>query len=228
MRHVRYLDAILATAHIIATRRAGEDKLAAESYLNAVTEKFVVTSAMMADAGEEVNLLVKFFDQPNFDAAAAGHQVNKFVATLDILFLQKKVLTLSTHTRFAIASLEGSTRYIKVGDAVRTLGGRPVSDIVLNRALELMASWVALTIRRAQAEFPEAHLMSALEVFHLPPPSRDRTLEALSQFAGVFKLDKDELQAQYDSCLPHVLALAQKARGSRLRLPLSDCQRHLL
>lgn len=57
-----FLDAVLATAHEISVRRAGRaPAVHAAACLDFVTEERVLALAMMADAGDEVSSVVRFF-----------------------------------------------------------------------------------------------------------------------------------------------------------------------
>jgi hypothetical protein len=77
--------------------RTGKATSGAKRFLAFITEERYLTLAMLADAFDEAMLLVRLFEQGDYDAAGILSTIQTYVDNLDVLFLQKKSQVLWVH-----------------------------------------------------------------------------------------------------------------------------------
>ena len=105
-RFVLTFDALIATAVEISVRRKNDPRKRAMDFLEGVTEEDYLTIAMLADAGDESATIVRFFDQEDYDVAAAPEVISMYLHRIDHLFTKRHCLSLvGTYTEYAIQEL---------------------------------------------------------------------------------------------------------------------------
>ncbi len=220
-RAVLFIDAILVSAYDFTIRRASnkDQRDAAMTFLSMVDVERLITLAMLADAGDETSILLRFFDTKDYDVSRLPLEINTFLTRVSSLFLKRDVLTLPTFTSFMIAFLRHA-RYLPQGNVgFRSLGGLgAVTSELLDRCFSRMAAWVRLVIARLDAEWPEHGAIMAFGVFNLHAPlAPDVKTTSLARLAKIFGVSQRELEHQFDAAATHASTLA-----SRMPLEPSD------
>ena len=201
-RCVLWLDALLATAHDIVACRDGAVRKAAQEFLDLMTEERVLSLALLADAGDEVSAVVRFYDRAGFDVASSPAEIQGFLGRIDALFVQSAVLRPESmsYTHHALKLLQ-RPRLLQSGRGqARSLGGpSAVTDQVIAVCMARMAAWVRLAKVSVDAEFPSWELFSAFGVFNLraspSPVMKTQWLHRLATFSNV---DAHRLSLQFN------------------------------
>lgn len=224
-RFVLYFPAIIMTAVEIQARRAGTDKaLRATEFLTTICEERLLTLSMLADAGDEVAQVVRFFDAKDHDISQAPAVLGSFIRRIAELFVNGGCLKpvnvdgkdCHTYTSYAIDAMQEAVLITtQEGRATKTrsLGGPgAVTDEMIELCMSRMASWVRLAIATVRAEFPDWEVMSAFGAFDLSLPSSASCITtSLSRLARVFSIDNDALQSQFMTVRKMAIAIkAQK------------------
>ena len=206
VRFILYFDAIVAVAYELMTRRTGDKANRARAFLQKIDEERLLTLAMLADAGDEVAVLVRFFDTKDHDIAKVSSVLKNFMNRIDALFLQKRCLQsvdgCHTYTSFALELLrEGKMLSIQEGRAMKVRSLKAVPPEVVDRCLSHMAAWVKLCVATVMGEFPDFEVMSAFSVFDL---SLNETLggdgfmtTGLRRLAKTFDIDHKLLRREF-------------------------------
>lgn len=200
-RFVLFLDAVLATAHEISVRRAGRaPAVHAAACLDFVTEERVLALAMMADAGDEVSSVVRFFDTDGYDLAAAPATIQDFLGRIDCLFVQRACLEPESRSYTSHAlKLLSRQRLLQGTAGLRALGGPgTLPPATIGRCLSRMAAWVRLAGSSVRAEFPAWELVMAFGAFDLRTLPSDTFLrESLRRMSKVYGPNEDHLRQEF-------------------------------
>ena len=125
-RFVLWVDAVLATAHEVQQRRRLSSPQVAKKagvFLEGVSEERLVLAAMLADGGDEVSGVVRFFDSPNYDAARVTAVLEDFAGKVDSLFLQRRVLSpVSCSYTHHMLGVLAEQRLVRKGQRLMPLG----------------------------------------------------------------------------------------------------------
>jgi hypothetical protein len=141
-----YFDAIVAVAYELMTRRTGDTANRARAFLQKIDEERLLTLAMLADAGDEVAVLVRFFDTKDHDIAKVSSVLKNFMNRIDALFLQRRCLEsvdgCHTYTSFTLEMLrEGKMLSIHEGREMKVRSLKAVPPELVDRCLSHMAAW---------------------------------------------------------------------------------------
>ena len=98
-RGVILLEPLIVTAHWVAIQRQGQEVgNDAADFLQFVSGaagiERLLLMAMMADAGDMCEVLLRYFDTEDSDAAIMTRQIDGLVSKIDWAFVKRKVLTL--------------------------------------------------------------------------------------------------------------------------------------
>lgn len=199
-RFVLLVDAILATAHEVVSRRQGlAEATHAYEFLEFFSEEHYVTLAMLADAGDEAAGLVRFFDSEAYDVAAAPSEIRVFLERADFLFLQRGAEK-SGYTSYALQLMRGSTRLLNLaGNRFKRIGGMAsIDSAMLDRCFARMAGWVHLVGLSIKAEFPDWELLAAFGALNLSPlPAQAVIDQSLRRLSSVFGLSYINLNMEF-------------------------------
>lgn len=198
-RFVLLVDAILATAGEIAIQRAqrSEGRDAMQFLENFNAEQYL-TLAMLADAGDECNRVVRVFDSSFIDLAVVPRELRLFLERVHVLFIQRAASKCG-YTQYALNALK-DVRMIPVKNGqLRTFGGADsVTPELLDRLYSRMASWIRLLDSTMRAEFPSWEILSAFNVFDLGTKPSDAVIsESLSCLAKAFGVNPGRLGGQF-------------------------------
>jgi len=200
-RFVLLVDAILATAHEVISRRQGKAEAKhAYEFLELFNEEQYITLAMLADAGDEAAGLVRFFDSEAYDVAAAPAEIRVFLERADFLFLQRGAEK-SGYTSYALKLMRGSTRLLNLsGNRFKRIGGvSSIDSAMLDRCFARMAGWVQLVALSIKAEFPDWELLAAFGALNLSPlPSQIVIDQSLRRLSTVFGLSYVNLSMEFE------------------------------
>ncbi len=138
-----YFDAMVNTASTMHSERKLTDKMGrcAHAYLQFVDEESTLQIAMMADAGDEHNMLLRIHDAEEFDLAGSSRQAVTFLQRIHILF-QEGACWSCGYIAHALRLLS-RPRVFFIDGVPKSVGGpRGVHPIVKKRCLERMRRWV--------------------------------------------------------------------------------------
>lgn len=142
------IEAMIALAHEVAEIRTDKPKQQAQEFLDGLLPERLLALGLLADTGDEVAALVRFFDTSGYDLSAVPSILSAFVARADVLFVQGKIFsTPSSFVSRMMQLLEKSRVLVKTSTGLRVLGGaRPE----LLRCRKEMAAWAALALKQLQ------------------------------------------------------------------------------
>ena len=208
-RFVVYLPAMVATAHeVLARRTTSEVGNRAKEFLQNLDEDRIVTLAMLADAGDEAGMVVRFFDTQGYDLAAVPAMLNRFIEAITALFIRRGCVkpvdcgqtSCHTFTSFALDMLRGEPLHLVTRSETRSIGGPTWQwHSTVDRCLARMMAWVRLAIKTVQAEFPHFEVLSAFAAFDLDQSGTSVfARDALHRLSAVFGVSHDALIAQFN------------------------------
>ena len=225
-RLVRHIGAVIATALYICTNRKGKSEgVAAEEWLANLTEEAYIQAAMMADAADEVIMLVRICDTELADTADLPAEVATFLERVRFLFGTDGGCTQATgYTKYALEVLKHVRRF-HVGKQHKSFGmPSGPSQALVKRALGRMAGWLSTVEAVVAAEFPAFDVLQSFEIFGLndkvlkPTDAgwqrrsrRDPEDTHFKRLGQTFGVDPGKLAAQYHCFRP--LALERMRSG---------------
>ena len=211
-RFILYLPALVATATEVQARRAASDiGRRATEFLKNINEEALLTLAMLADAGDESSMVVRFFDTKDHDIADTPQMLGSFIDRISHLFLGRACLSETivdgivchSYTSYTIDLLRTSPILLVCQEGkqttTRTIGGPAcIDDDMIDRCVARMAAWVRLATDTVHAEFPHWETLSAFGAFSLKlPPCSPFVRQSLDRLAQVFALDSQDTRIQY-------------------------------
>ena len=158
---------------IVDDRGAGSTQGAkAAWFLENISAEMLLLLSMMADAGDEVCILLRQCDE-GMDTAELLNHVGDFSHKLGYLFARDRpgVLESAGFTNFTIKHTLSKPVVWKVGGAngvIRSISltNQELNDLK-NRCLQRMQAWQLLAMATLQAEFPDFELCNAFCIFGL-------------------------------------------------------------
>ena len=214
-RFILYFPALCATAYELQTRR-GDSSVGQRGtkFLEIIDEERFLTLAMLADAGDEAAMTVRFFDSKDHDIADAPHVLSAFLQRVNALFLDRRGCLspvefsdgqCHTYTSYALDMLRSEARVLTLQQGrqavTRSVGGpSSVSDELLERCLGRMAAWVRLAAATVRAEFPDWEVLNAFAAFSLKlkgGANNKFITDSLNRLSAVFDVDPQCLRSQF-------------------------------
>ena len=171
------LDAVISSCDLIARDSAirGQFRRVAETFLTMLSPETILLLGMLADASDEVLVLVRFFDKEAFEVDRMAEAVETFKRQLSALF-RGRVCLRTGFTQLCLKHLQ-TTKLVRLGNgALRTVCG-PAVDVnaVVQKCLQRMVAWARLVEEVVSTEFPAWELLGAFSVFRLADaPTRER------------------------------------------------------
>ena len=93
-------------------------------FLRALNSELLLTIGLLADAGDEAMVLIRFFDQSTVDSAQAGGEISSFLARIYALFTESEtVWTTLGHTDVIMKWLQMQHVISLSTSEVLTVGG---------------------------------------------------------------------------------------------------------
>lgn len=84
-RMVVFLEAMLSTAHVIATTKTDIPKQRAEAFLRTITSEDVLLLALLSDAAQEASHVLRFYDGNQIDVIGIQRVMAEYLSRLDYL-----------------------------------------------------------------------------------------------------------------------------------------------
>ena len=198
-RHVLMFKSVIATATQIATSRVGkqESKLAS-AYLSFLDVERAVTLALLADAGDECNMLIRVMDTERMDVSAVSMNLRAFLSRIHALFVDEHCWKLG-YTQYMVQQLQEPVLLLAM-DGQKTLGcaaGVPVD--IKRRCVQRMANWVHLARETIRAEIPEFEIIYAMRAFNLGELSQSLGAPAQGSQHELGSQTMSQLRASCDS-----------------------------
>ncbi|CAK0807965.1 unnamed protein product, partial [Prorocentrum cordatum] len=198
-RHVLMFKSVIATATQIATSRVGkqESKLAS-AYLSFLDVERAVTLALLADAGDECNMLIRVMDTERMDVSAVSMNLRAFLSRIHALFVDEHCWKLG-YTQYMVQQLQEPVLLLAM-DGQKTLGcaaGVPVD--VKRRCVQRMANWVHLARETIRAEIREFEIIYAMRAFNLGELSQSLGAPAQGSQHDLGNQTMSQLRASCDS-----------------------------
>lgn len=112
-----------------------------------------------ADVMDESLLLIRQVDSEECDSAEIGNYVQSFADRIQMLILQRAILTTTGYTKLVMdLLLEGKLKFFACG-AARQLG--PCQDESIDQCFKNMEVWVRMALEVLRTEFPHYGIFSA-------------------------------------------------------------------
>lgn len=223
-RVVMTIEAVIKTAEELSVKR-GEWADDADTFLQFITEhdgERFLQLAMLADAGDEVLLVTRLFDDEEVDSATTVEDLSLFRKKIWVLFGDPAVVTgagpdqrrdrkagcfgIGGFTTFAMEYLAHGRVVKRRGEICGVLGGPGgLSEERQHNCIGRMQCWLQLCEAVIQAEFPEFEVLQAMAVFNLPSSSKlardhtdhEQTTRWLERLARAFQVDAQQLQQEF-------------------------------
>ena len=193
------LDAVMLAAQQISHSRKGDDSgRSASSFLQWISDESALQMAMLADASDQVLLLVRQHDVDVPDPAQCSSFVQGFILEGTRMWLEGHCWGVGC-TRVMLRFLSKPRTYLVAGGAsfngATTIGGA-CADAVRERCLARMRCWFRLAMEVCHAEWPFFDVLQAFTVFNLDhqsstlwhgqceTTSREKSWERLAQLFG--------------------------------------------
>ncbi|CAK9054669.1 Modification methylase NlaIV (M.NlaIV) (Cytosine-specific methyltransferase NlaIV) [Durusdinium trenchii] len=197
------LQAMLNTCQRIEAVR-GSGSSWATSILKSFTGRKALAIAMASDAAATVMDFCRFMDTESADIAQINYRAQSFLLAGHALFTEKKVFSLPTYTKTMLDQIQGQPLTVmSSGDAPRQV---QVTEQDKAAVLKVFQEWMQAAESTLAAEFPDWHILSCFDVFHLeerrasaPPDHLD---DCLAKLANCFKVRLPDLKKQYAALLP--------------------------
>ena len=205
-RMVVAFDAVLQTIAAVSHARKSEDiGKSAAAFLHWLTDEAALQMAMMADASDQVLMLVRSNDTDHPDPAEMSTFISSFLVEGARLWLEDGCWGFGC-TAAMLRNLRTPRVYLIAGGekGACTIGGR-VDDACKQRCLTRMKCWFRLALDVCQAEWPYYDVLNACQVFSLGgPASGDERLQtqSLERLANTFGFQPVELESQFSRHQP--------------------------
>ena len=96
----------------------------------------------MADAGDEVMLLIRFFDTEEADSTMVHKRVQQFLDRIAYLFIEENVWTVHGHTSFTLEYLKVQRAWTVNGRARSIRGPGAITQEFKSECIAYLKRWV--------------------------------------------------------------------------------------
>lgn len=214
---VLYIEALLTVAMEVSVERRGRDDAKhIDDWLGWIDNERLLTLALMADAGDEASVFLRFWDNVQYDTSKIGTECAAFVHKIDCLFVRGQCEGVG-YTKHMLEFLS-TPRLLKFGKTTKSIG-RPggLDRALILRVLCRLRCWVTLAVRVVQAEFPSWEILQSFGVFDLHRGDGVRrwdvdqagadlkavgTKQHIDRLAQVFGVDPRALEIQLEDVRP--------------------------
>ena len=135
-------------------------------FLVVIEDKMFILLALMADAGCEASVLIRQVEGESADSSQLIATCSTFLTHITWMFLDRGVLTISSHTAFVIEWLKVPHTF-QVSGVARTIGGKEYTSEDLDDCFNHMEAYCVLAREVVRAEFPEWDFISSLSCFNV-------------------------------------------------------------
>ena len=150
---------MLATVQRIIQARKDQTGSALQTWLQNLAAQELLQLGMVADVMDESLLLIRQVDNEECDSAEVGNYVQSFADRIQMLIVQKAILTTTGYTKLVMDLLaEGKLKFFACGVACR-LG--PCQDESIDQCFKNMEVWVRMALEVLRTEFPHYGIFSA-------------------------------------------------------------------
>ncbi|CAJ1336854.1 unnamed protein product, partial [Effrenium voratum] len=207
---------------------------ASQAILDALDAEMMLQAGLLADATDEAQILIRFFDTGDPDSGKISASVATFLQRLHYLFDEQNVWTSAGYTLATLRFLEAPTHIVVRGE-VRCIGGpNAVPAQLRSRCLSRMLAWRALAEQVVRAEHPSFELVQCFSAFDMEcfeqqaasmTASNLQCSEALRRVASSLQLDLEELISEYLDLGSIALAFWRNQNRERSNL---QCWQHAI
>ncbi|CAE7510513.1 unnamed protein product [Symbiodinium sp. KB8] len=181
--------------------RAG---LFSTAMLQSINEEFMLQASLLADAADEAQILIRFFDEREADNGRISVECRRFVDRINQLFVGEQAWDVEGHARICLQFLE-TAHHFTVGGVTRTVGGpRSCSSAVKRLTMQRMQAWTRLAQRVVEAEHPCFELISNFSIFNLSEwaddgmsSMRPAQAESCMRLCSTFQVEHDAFLAEF-------------------------------
>ena len=153
------MPAVLATVQRICQARKDQTGAALQAWLENLTALEMVQLGMLVDVMDESLLLIRQVDNEQSDSAEIGNYVQSFADRIQMLILQRAILTTTGYTKLVMdLLLEGKLKFFACG-AARQL--QPCQDESIDQCFKNMEVWARMALEVLRTEFPHYGIFSA-------------------------------------------------------------------
>ena len=225
-----FWEALVVTAQSIFDERGPHDRAgkAALEFLQLINSEVMLSFGMMADAGDEVNILVRFLDCETFDKSQVASMLDEFIHRIETLFVHEQCLS-TGYTRHMLQVLQRPMTVFLRGGETKTIGHRRGTPrALITRCIARLRNWAHLAKSILRAEFPNFEVLQTFSIFGLSAKETremddDEQEERLRKRRGhmqalcsCLKLDLGRLESQFEDHEP----LAKKFFSERRMSPM--------
>ena len=195
-------------AWIANSRRGRDESKHATAWLQWLCEEKYIQACMMADAGDETMMLLRYTDNEQMQVEKATEQILTMRKHVCFLFGPDAGCTkVPGYTSLGL-EIMGKPRYVTVNGKLISLGGPgKVTEVMIQRCLCRMAGWLVVLDSVISTEFPSLDTFLAFSAFDLEGlrcvgTLANETKEHLRRLALVFKVETPALLSQFEYLQP--------------------------
>lgn len=217
-RFCLYVDAFLTLAcEIMRLRQNKAEAQRAETFIVGLDSEFLLTIALLADAGDESTIHLRFFDTESYDAAKIGRTCEEFRHRIDYLFVQEHVKQIG-FTKHMLAYLRKPRCFFLPRKELKSVGSVDgVTPETWRHAISRMQNWVVLALEVLAAEFPDWQVLYSMEIFDLGKYRQGREHDVndrhVRRLARAIDVDAGKLKSQFADFLPQALGLKRSSKS---------------
>ena len=211
IRFVLTFDAVIQTAREIQIRRQGQgpESKDAEHFLIFISDpsgvRRCILVGMLADAGQQTQLLLRFWDTEHFDAAGINAAIQRFVHTVNVMFVKKQVGEIPMSYTSIMIKMMMQPRTLVVGNRSLEIGLQNPADLQkhLCACFEVLNAWVVVALGSLKAENPSHQLLRSYSVFNVREAVSQKDVhDHLSRLAKVYGEDRMSLSREFKAVFP--------------------------
>ncbi len=166
-RSVIHLEALIATAVDIMTKRSGVEQEAAKIFLRFIDTEVAVQLGLLADCGDELLILTRRQDTEDADQTQFPQQLRELIHRLNVLYSDAAPRCYQTGYAYFMLQQLRRPMLFYIDGAPKTVGGEhAVTQDILDRCRGRMQNFVVLLVASCHAEFPHFEVIHHLQVFN--------------------------------------------------------------
>jgi hypothetical protein len=194
-------------AWIASARRGHTEAKRAASWLDWISEEKYIQACMMADAGHETMVLLRYTDDEDMATEKAAEHIATLRKHVFYLFGPARgCINVQGHTQIGLEIMQ-KPRFVTLNGKLASLGGPgKVTDELVNKCLKRMAAWLVVVDAVITTEFPSIDVVVAFSAFDLEALAGDdvsaTTQEHIRRLALVFRVPAAALLAEFSYLRP--------------------------
>ena len=166
-RIILNISAIIMFACKVSHIHHGEASgIACSAWLEMLNDEFLVLIAMLADAGCEALMFIRFCDAEDVALSEVWSEAHAFLDRITWLYHSDGILEVGSHTKFIIKWLQ-TPRSFMLRNVGKMIGGGPLQSGVLRRCFLHLRRWTVLAQEVIHTEFPDFDLLASFSILSL-------------------------------------------------------------